>query len=502
MDHASFPLVVRKIKNNFLVYKYLIFFFKQKFVILEKIQNASLMNWKIFFGSSLWILVLLMACRKDSLSFDAPSQILQLSADTVVLDTVYNQLRSSTYAVKIFNKENKNIQIPKIYLEKGISSQYKINVDGKAGYSFNNIPLRANDSLYIFIEVAPNIQSKELIAEDQIKISTVFSEQQITLLSVIQDAEFIVSTSENPKIINENSSWDNSKIKIISGEVQLAENKTLSIEKGTKVYLMANGSLKINKNATLNINGNLGEEIIIRGHRNEPKYDTLPKNWDKIYLGEGSTLNMNYAKIFGGTTGLYLNHSKAKIKNSIIHTFQDYGIFAINANLEAQNMVMNNSRIANLNIVKGGTYNILHSTLANYWQLSYSSALAIYAQNNWQNQNADLNLNFKNSIAYTQKSNAIKFAPTTDSNFNYIFENSLIRFGENAGFSWNNNPFIIHSLANIDPLFTNPHTRNMSLSLSAKSPAKGKGNHNISSQIPLDIKKINRITSPTIGAYQ
>ena len=44
--------------------------------------------------------------------------------------------------------EDKDVMIPKISLEKGAASLYRINVDGKAGTDFNNIPLRKKDSLY------------------------------------------------------------------------------------------------------------------------------------------------------------------------------------------------------------------------------------------------------------------------------------------------------------------------------------------------------------------
>jgi hypothetical protein len=40
-------------------------------------------------------------------------------------------MRSETYAVKVYNNENKDVLIPRIALEGGNSSLYRINVDGK-----------------------------------------------------------------------------------------------------------------------------------------------------------------------------------------------------------------------------------------------------------------------------------------------------------------------------------------------------------------------------------
>ena len=55
-------------------------------------------------------------------------------------------------------------------------------------------------------------------------------------------------------------------------------------------------------------------------------------------------------------TGLELNHASATLKNTIFHTFQDFGILGINATVNAENLVVNNCGQANLGIFKGGNY--------------------------------------------------------------------------------------------------------------------------------------------------
>ena len=183
-----------------------------------------------FLFLSIWCLLIFTACKRDDFSFKETSDNLRFSKDTIVLDTVYHQVRSETYAVKIYNTENKNITIPKIYLEKGKNSLFKINVDGKSGIDFENIPLRKNDSLYIFIEIAPKANGiKEFLAEDNIILQNKSKNQKINLRSAVQDAEFFIQ-KDSPKIINKNTYWQNDKVKVISGELILAEGKTLDIQ--------------------------------------------------------------------------------------------------------------------------------------------------------------------------------------------------------------------------------------------------------------------------------
>lgn len=464
------------------------------------------MKLKILLGVGFWMALLMVSCNNDDITFDEPSQKLRFSTDTVFCDTVYNQMRSETYAVKVYNKDNKNVQIPKIYLESGASSLYRINVDGKAGTSFNNVSLRKNDSLYIFVEIAPVANAPEAIAEDKIVFESPAGQQKVTLFSVVQDAEYFIQTDSNPNILNQNTTWTNNKAKIIFGDLTVAEGKSLNIEKGTKVYFHKKSGLNISKNATLNINGELNQEVILRGDRNDTRYDTLPANWNGIRMEQASLLNMNYGKLFGGNIGLQLKDNKAVINNSIIHTFQNFGIYAIGADLKTNNVVMNNCGEADLAIFKGGKYDLTHTTFANYWNLNSSlSSYSIYATNSWNDNgstvNGALDFDMKNSIVYGDRPNAMLFAPVTGQTFNYKIQNSLLKVGDRAGFVFDNNSNIINSIKNVDPKFMNFYTQKMNMRVKNDSPAKGNGKP--ISGITRDIVgNLRSTTAPTIGAYE
>ncbi|MFT3918650.1 hypothetical protein [Cloacibacterium sp.] len=460
----------------------------------------------LFFG--FWLALFAISCNRDDFNFEVPTQKLSFSEDTLVLDTVYNQVRSETYAVKIYNKEDKDISIPRIYLEGGAASQYRINVDGKQGTEFTNVPLRKKDSLYVFVEIAPNSNATEAIAEDRIQVESPVASQHVTLLSVVQDVEFYVSTSSNPQIINQNTVWSSNKAKIIYGDLKVAEGKSLTLSEGTKVYFHRDANLKIGKNAQLIANGDLGKEVIFRGDRNDARYDTLPKNWGGIQLEQGAIANLNYSKIFGGTNALYLDQASATLKNTIIHTNQEFGILGINATVNAENLVMNNCGQACIGIFKGGNYNILHSTIANYWDLNGAlPGFGIYATNEYVNGTTTelgaLNLNLKNSIVYSDKSTAIQFKPISGQTFTYFIENSLLKYEtQNAGFNFDGNTSVVNSIQNQDPKFENYFIQKLNLRLKADSPAKGKAKVSTAALVPLDIVKVNRTITPTIGAYQ
>jgi hypothetical protein len=462
------------------------------------------MKIKILFGIAFWSLLLLAGCNRDDISFDSPSQLLRFSTDTVFCDTVYNQMRSETYAVKVYNNENKDVLIPRIALEGGSGSLYRINVDGKVGTSFENVALRKKDSLYVFVEIAPIANAPEAIAEDKVVFNTPAGEQKVTLFSVVQDAEYFIQTGENPVTINDNTTWTKDKVKVIFGNLNVAEGKTLTMEKGTKVYFRKNSGMNFAKNSILDVKGVLGEEVIFRGDRSDTKYDTLPANWNGIKMEEDTQLKMNYARVFGGNVGLQLKESTAEINNSIFHTFQNAGIYGIHSNVTANNLVMNNCGEADLAIAGSGTYNINYSTLANYWNLNSSmSAVGIFASNTWENENGELEsglvtLNVKNSIIYGDNLDLVSLSNNSAGTaINARFDNTLLKLSANSGFT----PVGTDIIRNEDPKFQNYFTQKMNLRVKADSPARGKG-AGTNSVTVRDIVGTLRTSPITIGAYQ
>ena len=154
------------------------------------------------------------------------------------------------------------------------------------------------------------------------------------------------------------------------------------------------------------------KEVIFRGDRNDKDMILYLKlGWDSTRTRW--TAQLNYAKNFGGTNALYLNtkfllHSK----NTIIHTNQEFGIMGINATVNAENL-MNNWTSLYWHF-KGGNYNILHSTIANYWDLKRSlPGYGIYATNEYVNGTTTelraLNFNLKIYCLFSDKSTAIQF---------------------------------------------------------------------------------------------
>ncbi len=138
-------------------------------------------------------LMFFSSCRKD-FSADLSSGNLTFSKDTVYLDTVFTNIGSSTYNLKVYNKSTHAISIPSVKLGKGEDSYYRLNVDGTPGKIFENVEILAKDSIYIFIETTIDYsQVSNPIYTDEIVFDSGTNLQDVKLITLVEDALFFIS---------------------------------------------------------------------------------------------------------------------------------------------------------------------------------------------------------------------------------------------------------------------------------------------------------------------
>ncbi|MBA2746121.1 MAG: hypothetical protein H0U44_07850, partial [Flavisolibacter sp.] len=270
-------------------------------------------------------LTLLTSCRKD-FEFEDSTGSLRFSKDTVYLDTVFTNIGSSTYTLKVYNTSNRDINIPLVQLGKGLESKYRITVDGMTGNNnkiFNNVELLAKDSLYIFIETTASIANAnpaDFLYTDQIQFGAGTTLQTVELVTLIQDAVFLYpqlfddGTTESLQIgnqppiygfvldeddpINGNEYiFTNEKPYVIYGYAAVAEGKTLNIQPGARVHFHESSGIIVGNGGSIKALGGLStteameNEIIFEGDRLEPLYADIPGQWGTIWLTSGSIQN-------------------------------------------------------------------------------------------------------------------------------------------------------------------------------------------------------------------
>jgi hypothetical protein len=293
---------------------------------------------------------------------------LEFSKDTLVFDTVFTTIGSTTKQFKIYNRENKTLKIEEIELMGGENSPFRMNIDGIMGLKMNDMEVLAKDSLYAFVEVTLNVNGGILpmIVEDSIRFRTNGVDQFVKLAVWGQDAYF------HYKDLNEGT-WPNDKPHVIYGYAAIDSAKSLTIQAGTQVHLHKNALLYVYK-STLNIQGTLGNEVVFQGDRLEPDYDNVSGQYYGIYFQEARPSSIDYAIIKNGTAGIHLfsddptNSSYTlTLTNSIIQNQARYGVFIYSgAKVKAENCIIAKNGTHSLLVLEGGDFNFNHCDLLGY----------------------------------------------------------------------------------------------------------------------------------------
>lgn len=483
------------------------------------------------------------SCRKDFSTIPSFGE-LEFSRDTVFLDTVFTNIGSATYNLRVYNRSNNDITVPNIALERGNASNYRLNVDGIPGKSFNNIDILANDSIFVFVETTIDFNTvPDPLYTDRILFDTGTNQQDVDLVTLVQDATFIFPdrdpitlqidsltldgqpTNIQGRFLEDSElTFTNTRPYVIYGYAAVPANRTLTIEAGTRIHFHDNSGLIIDEGATLKVNGTLNEKVIFEGDRLENTFSTISGQWGTIWMRAGSLDNeVNHAQIKNGIIGILADSIPSTatptltLRNTEIFNHSNFGVLARETSISGENVVIGSAGEASFAGVAGGSYDFTHSTFANYWNNGIRALPAVLINNfftvidgNGQEavETRDLSqANFTNCLI--DGNNNIEFIPdrADGSLFNFKLTNTMFRFEDI------NNAFEGVQEVNFDDtnLYENvirngfSDFRNTSANdfvIGQNSEAIGQGNSAAAPQIPLDLLGVLRTVAPDLGAYQ
>jgi hypothetical protein len=443
---------------------------------------------KLIFLFFVGLAITVSSCRQDFV-FQPSTGDLVFSKDTIYLDTVFANIGSSTYTLKVYNKSSKDIKIPTIQLGKGLTSKYRMTVDGMTGENnriFHDVELLAKDSMYIFIETTAGIgdaNPSDFLYTDQIEFDSGANLQKVELVTLIQDAYFIfpnkqngitesipIGFDEDGTVLETNGrnlshnhpdngdefTFQTDKPYVVYGYASVPNGEILTIPAGARVHFHADSGLVVQEGGTLNINGSLSttaaleNEVIFEGDRLEPGFSDVPGQWGTVYLRQGSTNHrIKNLTIKNAIIGLLVENNfgtPMTIENTQIYDCSNVGLLGRAANIEGKNIVINTAGVASLACTLGGSYEFKHCTFNNNWASSKQVAVTVdnYYTDTTTNQQIAFDLikaDFKNCIIFGSNQIELLVNKSTDTSkqFNKLFSKCQIKFN-NTNNQFTNNP--------------------------------------------------------------
>jgi hypothetical protein len=401
-------------------------------------KNLVFMRGFIFICFTIFILSFL-SCRSD---FDtvASDGKLEFSSSKIFLDTVFNNIASSTYGLKVYNRSSNDIKIPIIQFGKGATTKYRMMVDGMTGVDvdgngfgdgkeFRDVELLAKDSLFVFIEITNNnlgVVPTEFTFDDQILFDLGSRQQKIDVTTLIWDAKFIFPNRSLPTNVKELltinttntdivghrltandfspvGSWHITNLKptVVYGYMLVPDGETLTIDQGASLYFHADGSsgLIVENGGRLVVNGGKNvydsagllvtrNEVTMEADRLEPFFEDVPGQWGGVFIISNKMIAasnfIKHLKLKNSTFGFYTQNidgvgvmPNLDIQNSQIYNSSAFGFLNRNTKVVGKNVVVNYCGQANLACI-GGNYDFVHCTFNNNWYSSKQRSVVLY----------------------------------------------------------------------------------------------------------------------------
>lgn len=391
-----------------------------------------------------------VACADDD-SFSASSALrLDFPSDTVKLDTVFSSTSSSTYSFWVHNRNQEGIKLQSVRLKRGNQTGFKVNVDGiyldnSNGSQTNEIEIRKNDSILVFVEITPfetYSTVPESITDYLVFLHESGVEQSVCLQAWAWDAVKCYSP-----VIEADSVIESDKPLLIYGDFTVKEGAHLTIR---------NTTLYFHDGAGLEVYGTLyTDNCVMRGDRLDRMfsylpYDRVPGQWNGVRLYATSSNNvLNNTQIRNSCQGLVCDSAaidsvsyRLKMQQCIVHNCQGDGVKLSNAHVRLENCQLSNAMGDCLNI-NGGIVEIDCCTLAQFYPFVGGRGAALYFSNEFSplyslSCQGSILTGYDDDVIIGQQASA-------DVPFDYSFRTSLLRTPQVEGDSIHFNDIIWES---------------------------------------------------------
>ncbi len=447
------------------------------------------------------LITFLAACNKDEdLTFD-PAAKLNFSTDSLLFDTVFTSIGSTVRRVKIFNYNEKAINIEELKIAGGSASPFIINVNGRQMVEGKNIKINGLDSINVLVKVNinPTLQNQPFIVEDSILFRFNGKKDKIPLVAYGQNANFI-----NNSTISTNTLWNSNLPYIIYNSVTVAENTTLTIAGGVKI-LFHNGA-NMNIKGTLTAIGTKQDSILFASDRTERIYEEEPGQWNGLHFYRNSKNSIiNHATIKNAIAGITVDslssntNPKLILANSTVKNMQVVGFLGYHTELAAFNNLFYNCGQYLIYGIGGGKYNLVQNTFGAYnFNFARRTPAVFLSDFISTTSYASLQATLTNNIIWGSLDDELTIEKKSNQISTINITYNLIK-NKQENFKGNNN------ILNVDPLFIN--TRQGNFKLGETSEAKNKGvnlstNPYFTPYLSKDILENQRIFPSELGCYE
>lgn len=349
------------------------------------------------------LMIALSSCIEDGFTTSS-SDILAFNMDTVSFDTVITLQGTATKQLVVYNHSKKQINISSIKVA-GLASKghFHLNVDGVRGDEFQNVEIRGNDSIFIFVEAYLDEMEKDepTLLEDRLEFVTNGMSQKVELTAWGQD---VVRLSGDT--IDQDMHFTANKPYLIYDTVYVKENVTLTIDAGATLLFHDKAAMRCA--GTMLANGTAEAPITFRGDRldhivGEISFDIMSGQWGGISFTPPTMGNvLKHVIMKGSNSGLCCSATSdttqcaLKLVNCVLTNSETTTLRTDSCYVELMGTEVSDAALE-VAYFNGGKVMASHCTFANYYLFNLPELPIL---NVFNGANGKIRADFNNCIIY------------------------------------------------------------------------------------------------------
>ena len=454
----------------------------------------------LLFVSALLSFIGLTGCIEDGYT-SSPNDRPVFSTDTLHMGTVITTDVSTTQRFTVRNPHSKGIIISDIRVDGQNAHYFRLNVDGFAGETFQNVEIRANDSIYVLVSctLPENNIDVPVDINANINFTTNGGVDKVVVHATGQDVQRLRGVT-----IESDTHFQGSKPYQVFDSLIVAKDAKLVLGAGTRLMFHDKAYMRVY--GSLVSEGTVTNPVEFRGDRTGDvisgiTFDLMAGQWEGIDFMPGSKGNrLSHTIVRNTVYGVMVLDSELELINSRLRNSQYRALSSQNSNITAIGCEIADAPYGTLYLA-GGESVFDHCTFPNYYLFSaiYEPAVTLMHINEATRlpdyEGPFTKATFTNSIFYGLGSDI--YPGNMDDTEVYLY-NCLLKS------NGSNDDHFIDCIWDEDPLYyTVREDYIFDYRLKSESPAIGVGKASLSTHpaSATDAYGLPRGQNPDLGAY-
>lgn len=441
-----------------------------------------------------------VSCIEDGFS-SSPSDRPTFSTDTLQMGTVITTDVSTTQRFTVRNPHSKGLIISEIRMDGPNADYFRLNVDGFAGTVFNNVEIRANDSIYIFVSctLPENNLDAPVDLDADIRFITNGNTDRVVVHATGQDVTRLYGET-----VAASATFNPDRPYQVFDSLVVAPEATLTLPAGTRLMFHDKAYMRVY--GTLIAEGTVEKPVELRGDRTGDvisgiTFDLMAGQWHGVDFMPGSKDNrLSHTVIRNTVQGVVAIDTDLELVNSRLRNSQFRALSAQGTNITAVGCEFAEAPYGTV-FIAGGESVFDQCTFPNYYLFSavYEPALTL-AHVNAETAMPDYEGPFTKAVI----SNSILYGLGPDITPGNLDDTDVFLYNCLLKSNGSDDEHFVDCIWGEDPLYHTVREEYIfDYRLNEDSPAIGKGNASFNTHpaAATDAYGLPRGANPDLGAY-